>query len=143
MNNQAWLYSDPLADFEAVMLDRQLDWDGCFNVRDMGGLPTISGARTRPGAAVRADSLNKLTDHGWAALLDHGVRTVIDLRNDFERAAEPDQAAINAAFLAERETSAAQLIGELLDQQDLNQTLRGGGLTDADLSALRARLLDQ
>ena len=56
---------------------------------------------------------------------------------------EPDQAAVNAAFLAEHETSAARLISELLDQLDLNQTLAQGGLTDADLSALRARLLDQ
>jgi protein tyrosine/serine phosphatase len=241
------------------MLDRHLDWDGCFNVRDLGGLPTIDGTNTRPGAAVRADSLNKLTDRGWAALVDHGVRTVIDLRNDFEREAEPDlaarpeaittlelpldgfedrefwdavargpqfgtpiyyaahlrrmpqrsaavlhaiaaappggvafhcvggrdrsgqvailllhlagvpsdeiiadyelsdpnltplwrargepdQAVINAAFLADRDTTVAELINGLLTELDLEQTLRQGGLTDADQRALRARLLDQ
>jgi hypothetical protein len=30
---------------------------------------------------VRADALDRLTEAGWQAVLDHGVRTVIDLRN--------------------------------------------------------------
>jgi hypothetical protein len=64
---------------------RHLDWSGCFNVRDLGGLTAAGGRRTVPGALVRADSLNRLTEEGWQALLDHGVRTVIDLRSDDER----------------------------------------------------------
>ncbi len=65
-------------------MDRHLDWDGCFNVRDLGGLPTADGRTTRWGAVVRADTLEELTADGWAALVGHGVRTVIDLRNDDE-----------------------------------------------------------
>ncbi|MBO9533369.1 MAG: tyrosine-protein phosphatase [Solirubrobacteraceae bacterium] len=34
---------------------------------------------------MRADALDRLTAAGWEALLAHGVRTVIDLRNDDER----------------------------------------------------------
>jgi protein-tyrosine phosphatase len=64
---------------------RHLDWEGCFNVRDLGGLPTTDGRTTRWGAAVRADGLDGLTEAGWSALWAHGVRTVIDLRNDDER----------------------------------------------------------
>ena len=67
---------------------RHLDWDGCFNVRDLGGLGASDGRETRWGAVVRADSLDQLTAAGWAALYEHGVRTVIDLRNEDERAAE-------------------------------------------------------
>ncbi len=52
------------------------------------GFPPADGRTTRRGAIVRADSLHKLTDAGWSALLGHGVRTVIDLRNDYERAAD-------------------------------------------------------
>jgi protein-tyrosine phosphatase len=63
---------------------RHLDWDGCFNVRDLGGLPTTDGRMTRWGAMVRADALDGLSDAGWRALTEHGVRTVIDLRNDDE-----------------------------------------------------------
>lgn len=65
-------------------LARDLDWPGCFNVRDLGGLP-VAGGHIRWGAVVRADSLEGLTEEGWAALSEHGVRTVIDLRNDDER----------------------------------------------------------
>ncbi|MFJ9772533.1 tyrosine-protein phosphatase [Kitasatospora sp. NPDC101157] len=61
--------------------DRTLVWDGCLNVRDLGGLPTASGRPTARGAIVRADNLDRLTHEGWDALLDHGVRTVVDLRN--------------------------------------------------------------
>jgi protein-tyrosine phosphatase len=40
--------------------------------------------QTRRGAIVRADALDRLSAAGWAALEAHGVRTVIDLRNDDE-----------------------------------------------------------
>ncbi|RZE05370.1 protein-tyrosine-phosphatase [Streptomyces albidoflavus] len=62
---------------------RHLTWDGCFNVRDLGGL-----GRHAPGAFVRADSVEKLTAAGWAAAHAHGVRTVLDLRNDDEQGAD-------------------------------------------------------
>ncbi|MFJ3790602.1 tyrosine-protein phosphatase [Kitasatospora sp. NPDC090091] len=61
--------------------DRTLVWDGCLNVRDLGGLPTTDGARTAHRAVVRADNLDRLTAEGWDALLDHGIRTVVDLRD--------------------------------------------------------------
>jgi hypothetical protein len=31
------------------------------------------------------DDLDRLTDAGWSALESHGVRTIVDLRNDEER----------------------------------------------------------
>ncbi|MFC5663671.1 tyrosine-protein phosphatase [Kitasatospora misakiensis] len=61
--------------------DRTLVWDGCLNVRDLGGLRTATGTRTTRRAIVRADNLDRLTAEGWDALLDHGVRTVVDLRD--------------------------------------------------------------
>jgi protein tyrosine/serine phosphatase len=69
-------------------VDRHLDWPGCFNVRDLGGLPAAGGRETLRGAIVRADSLERLSEDGWAALREHGVRTVIDLRNEDERGAD-------------------------------------------------------
>ena len=68
--------------------ERHLDWEGAFNVRDLGGLPTLDGRFTRWGAIVRSDSLGELTEAGWSALVTHGVRTVIDLRNPGERGAD-------------------------------------------------------
>jgi protein-tyrosine phosphatase len=70
----------------STAVSRDLDWDGCFNVRDLGNLPIRGGGRTRWGATVRADALDGLSHSGWEAAVRHGVRTVIDLRNDDERA---------------------------------------------------------
>ncbi len=55
-----------------------------MNARDLGGHRTEDGAETRYGSIVRADSIRRLTDAGWAALLDYGIRTVVDLRGDHE-----------------------------------------------------------
>jgi protein-tyrosine phosphatase len=71
-----------------VKAERHLDWDGCFNVRDLGGLRTVAGGETRWGAVVRGDAPSRLTEAGWEALLEHGVRTIVDLRNDDERGAD-------------------------------------------------------
>ena len=70
-------------------MERHLDWPACANVRDLGGLRTNGGRHTRWGAAIRSDSLDRLTPEGWQALQAYGVRTVIDLRNEIERDAEP------------------------------------------------------
>lgn len=64
---------------------RDLVWDGCLNVRDLGGLPTADGGETRPGAVVRADSVRLLSEDGWRALVDHGITLVVDLRGEHER----------------------------------------------------------
>ena len=64
-------------------------WEGCLNVRDLGGLPTEDGRRTRHGAVVRADNIRKLTDAGWEALAGHGVRRIVDLRLPVEVAGDP------------------------------------------------------
>ena len=45
--------------------DRSLAWEGCVNVRDLGGLFTASGLPTRPGALVRSDNPAFLTPKGW------------------------------------------------------------------------------
>jgi protein-tyrosine phosphatase len=68
---------------------RDLVWDGCLNVRDLGGLPTTDGGETRRGAVVRADSVRLLSDEGWRALVAYGIGLVIDLRGDHEREEDP------------------------------------------------------
>ncbi|MEA2308602.1 MAG: protein-tyrosine phosphatase [Thermoleophilaceae bacterium] len=72
----------------SVPRSRHLDWDGCWNVRDFGGLPARSGRATRFGGIVRADSLDRLTPTGWSALTAYGIGTIVDLRNDHELARE-------------------------------------------------------
>jgi protein-tyrosine phosphatase len=59
---------------------RILDWEGCYNVRDLGGLITSDGHRVRWGALVRSDIPTRLTERGRAALVAHGIRSIVDLR---------------------------------------------------------------
>ena len=71
--------------------DRTLNWEGCFNVRDLGGLESADGRKIRWGALVRSDLPVRLTKRGRTALLDHGIKSIVDLRfadevkNDWER----------------------------------------------------------
>ena len=68
---------------------RDLLWDGLLNVRDLGGHPTEDGGETRYGSIIRADSVRQLSDQGWAALVDYGVKTIVDLRTNDELTADP------------------------------------------------------
>jgi protein-tyrosine phosphatase len=69
--------------------ERTLAWDGCLNVRDLGGHRTEDGAVTRFGQVVRADSVRALSDRGWRSLLDYGIATIVDLRLHEELEADP------------------------------------------------------
>lgn len=62
----------------------RLDWPDCRNVRDLGGLPTIDGRRTRQAALVRADCLDRLSPAGMGAVRDYGVVRILDLRASWE-----------------------------------------------------------
>jgi protein-tyrosine phosphatase len=67
--------------------------------RDLGGMRTTDGRTIRRGALVRARSLDHLGPGDWAEIHALGVRTLIDLRNDDERAAPPSPAGITALHL--------------------------------------------
>ena len=69
---------------------RHFDWDGALNARDLGGLPTVDGGRTRYGVLFRSDSTSTLSDHGRRDLVGHGVRTIVDLRSARELEKEPN-----------------------------------------------------
>jgi protein-tyrosine phosphatase len=64
--------------------DRVLRWDGCVNVRDLGGLPLAGGGETAYRVVVRADWLPGLSEVGRRELVDYGVSLIVDLRPDRE-----------------------------------------------------------
>jgi protein-tyrosine phosphatase len=68
---------------------RDLVWDGCLNVRDLGGHPTEDGGETRFGEIVRADSVRQLSEAGWTELVGYGVGRIVDLRWHEELEADP------------------------------------------------------
>jgi hypothetical protein len=63
---------------------RVLRWDGCVNVRDLGGLPLADGGETAYRVVVRADWLPGLSEVGRRALVDYGVSLIVDLRPERE-----------------------------------------------------------
>lgn len=69
---------------------RRLPLAGADNLRDVGGYPTADGGQTRWRTLFRADSLHRLAIAEQEALLEYGVRTVIDLRRAEEIGAAPN-----------------------------------------------------
>ncbi|PZU47834.1 MAG: protein-tyrosine-phosphatase [Microbacterium sp.] len=63
---------------------------GAMNSRDIGGFPADAGV-TRSGVLFRSSSLARLGDEGRDALRAHGIRRIIDLRDEDEARAEPSQ----------------------------------------------------
>jgi protein-tyrosine phosphatase len=68
---------------------RILAWDGCVNVRDLGGLPLVGGSETAYGVLVRSDALPSLSIAGREALVAYGVSLVVDLRAEHEYSSDP------------------------------------------------------
>jgi hypothetical protein len=58
--------------------------DGAFNFRDLGGLATRDGGKTRAGVMFRSDALHHLLPGDVERLEALGMRTVIDLRSSVE-----------------------------------------------------------
>ena len=62
-----------------------VDLQGAFNVRDLGGLRTRDGRRTRYGLIYRGDSLDSITPSDAQVLFEKlGISTIVDLRTQAE-----------------------------------------------------------
>ena len=66
------------------MTQRAVTWEGFYNARDLGGLPTVDGGVTARGVVVRSAVVTYVTPAGWAAAHAAGISTVIDLREPVE-----------------------------------------------------------
>jgi protein-tyrosine phosphatase len=63
------------------------------NLHDLGGTPTPLGP-IQPRRLFRSANPDALSPAGWTELQDEGIRTIVDLRNDYELADEvsrPDE----------------------------------------------------
>jgi protein-tyrosine phosphatase len=63
---------------------RHLPLEGSYNIRDIGGYLTDDGCQTRWKTILRSDSLHRLTPASQKALIDYGIKTIIDLRYSSE-----------------------------------------------------------
>ncbi|MDR7385335.1 tyrosine-protein phosphatase [Promicromonospora iranensis] len=76
-----------------------LDWPGCLNVRDLGGLPLTGGGTVRERTLVRSESPSFLTDDGVVAATAYGFSRIIDLRRPEEIEQYPSRLAELPAHL--------------------------------------------
>lgn len=63
---------------------RNLTIVGNYNVRDLGGCPTEDGHSTKWKVFVRAGDMSKVSNEGYLRLTDYGIKTLIDLRDEWE-----------------------------------------------------------
>jgi protein-tyrosine phosphatase len=65
---------------------RELKWDGYFNARDLGGLPTAMSptGSTIFGRIARGPRRELITEGGWIHAQRWGLQTVVDLRCAYE-----------------------------------------------------------
>jgi protein-tyrosine phosphatase len=69
----------------SIRTGRWVRLEGTTNMRDLGGLPTVDGGRTRSGRVLRSDNLQTLTPGDVQVLVDEvRLREVIDLRTTAE-----------------------------------------------------------
>jgi len=61
-----------------------VEFEGAFNVRDLGGLPTTDGSTLQRGRILRADGPRRLTVADRAKVGGLGIGHVIDLRSGAE-----------------------------------------------------------
>ncbi|HEY5647039.1 MAG TPA: tyrosine-protein phosphatase [Pseudomonadales bacterium] len=64
--------------------DRHHPFEGCFNFRDIGGYPTLSGRTVRWGRYFRAGRQDRMTERDLEKIGSYGIRTQIDLRRPDE-----------------------------------------------------------
>jgi protein-tyrosine phosphatase len=63
---------------------RHVDFEACFNFRDLGGYPTAHEGHLRWGTLYRSDTLHRLTVADVEVFRALGLRTVVDLRSSTE-----------------------------------------------------------
>jgi Tyrosine phosphatase family len=67
-----------------IAFERQIDFEGCFNFRDLGGYATRDGRWVRPQRLYRADGPHALTPEDGVKVRALELATVIDLRTPQE-----------------------------------------------------------
>ena len=115
---------------------RHVALEGSYNMRDIGGYPTRHGRPTRWQTFFRSDSMHRLTAADRDAIMEQGVRTVIDLRTTAETEVQPNVFAASAEVAYVH----ANLIG---DDYDPDIAMVETGLPADRTSRLYASWLDR
>lgn len=72
------------------MKNRAVVIEGVQNARDLGGISTENGGKTRSGRFIRGAALHHITAKGMAQMKELGIKHVVDLRSVAESERNPD-----------------------------------------------------
>src|ERR1039458_4273241 len=97
-----WVGSWNKASVSFGSVDRNLDWPGCINARDLGGLRISDARLTKRRAVVRSDNPAYLTPEGWSAMSAYGVHTIVALRTRGTADEEPVEGLVPPGIVIER-----------------------------------------
>jgi protein-tyrosine phosphatase len=61
---------------------QRYDWNNTFNARDLGYTPTMNRTYIKPQRFIRSDAPHMIDDEVKEFLIEHNLKTVIDLRNE-------------------------------------------------------------
>lgn len=70
--------------------ERLIKLENMSNTRDLGGYETRQGTYTKSHQFIRGASTSDASLNDLKTLYDYGIRTIIDLRSDYEKVKEPD-----------------------------------------------------
>ncbi len=68
----------------------QINIAGVYNIRDLGGLPTRTGEKTKSHMILRSGNLDKIPVSAQEQLLAYGVKTILDIRDEWEATHYPN-----------------------------------------------------
>lgn len=122
--------------------------DGACNFRDLGGFETKEGRILKHGMIFRSDELSRLTESDLEFLAGIPLRTIIDLRTNWEIARRPDKKPSTVQNISIFSLDTPRILGTIANVQDdpasdhtdeNPQALLGN--MDAELGALSAEQL--
>lgn len=116
-----------------MALDRLLRLEGTKNLRDLGGYATQDGRETRWRVLYRSECLDKIDADAQRWLVDAGLRTIIDLRDDAEAATRPNVFASSGQLTYRR----LPVWDEPLPPDSEEPDTRNGYLRELDLRGAR------
>jgi protein-tyrosine phosphatase len=114
----------------AIASRRVVPLEGQSNFRDLGGYETVDGRHVKWGRVYRSGELSRLTDADYRRLSPLGIRTIVDLRDEGERASQPTvwRAGPVRTFLSPKQQSSASVGSRLFSSPDLDAAQARAGL---------------
>ncbi|MGK7936512.1 MAG: tyrosine-protein phosphatase [Xenococcaceae cyanobacterium] len=110
---------------------RHLQLAGCLNLRDLGGYATSDDKFTSWRTLLRGDSLHRLSPENQQAIIEYGVKTIIDLRTLSEVNREP--------YVLSKSPEISYFNLPLIEEEDFPQLMAKKSLLEHNYFSLEKR----